>query len=140
MQIIQQSRVVEGVHYERYFSYAGHEGWGFGFPCDANGRLAPFETDAAEENYRKCIENTHDKAVEDRGVVAHPYRYREPAVGRCVCGSTVSLGHFTNPCECGRDYNSAGQLLAPRSQWGEETGESVSDILMADSDPFGGDY
>ncbi|GAH70438.1 unnamed protein product [marine sediment metagenome] len=36
---------------------------------------------------------------------------------------------FTNTCECGADYNSAGQLLASRSQWGEETGESLTDIL-----------
>jgi hypothetical protein len=33
---------------------------------------------------------------------------------------------------CGRDYNSSGQLLAPREQWGWDTGESLSDILMAD--------
>jgi hypothetical protein len=28
----------------------------------------------------------------------------------------------------------SGHLLAPREQWGEETGESVADILAADSD------
>lgn len=34
-------------------------------------------------------------------------------------------------CEgCDRDYNSAGQELAPREQWGEDTGESLSDILQ----------
>jgi len=52
----------------------------------------------------------------------------------CPCGRTVLCSGFTNPCECGRDYNMSGQELAPRSQWGEETGESVSDILQADSD------
>ena len=65
---------------------------------------------------------------------------RCPAVGRCSCGREVVLGGFTNSCECGRDYNSAGQELAPRSQWGEETGESLSDILLADVDPFGEEY
>lgn len=30
---------------------------------------------------------------------------------------------------CGTEQNSSGQLLAPRSQWGEETGESYSDIM-----------
>jgi len=54
----------------------------------------------------------------------------EPAIGRCSCGKEVELAGFTNTCDCGADYNSSGQLLAPREQWGEETGESLSDILM----------
>lgn len=54
----------------------------------------------------------------------------EPAVGLCYCGAEIELGHFTNTCECGRDYNQSGQLLAPREQWGWETGESLADILM----------
>jgi hypothetical protein len=50
--------------------------------------------------------------------------------GKCKCGATVEFGHFTNTCDkCDRDYNSSGQELAHRSQWGEETGESLSDIL-----------
>ncbi len=39
-----------------------------------------------------------------------------------------------NTCDCGRDYNAFGQILAPRSQWGEETGESLSDILNENYD------
>ena len=55
-----------------------------------------------------------------------------PSEGEC-CGEKMSLGNFTNTCRnCGADYNSAGQLLAPREQWGEETGESLSDILSID--------
>ncbi len=51
--------------------------------------------------------------------------------GKCTCGATVEFGRFTNTChKCNRDYNSSGQELAPRSQWGEETGESLSDILQ----------
>ena len=51
--------------------------------------------------------------------------------GLCdVCGTEVELGHFTCTCaKCGADYNWGGQRLAPRSQWGEETGENLSDIL-----------
>ena len=56
--------------------------------------------------------------------------------GLCDCGREVELGHFTCPCDCGRDYNWAGQLLAPRSQWGYETGESLSDILSVDSEGY----
>lgn len=53
----------------------------------------------------------------------------ENAIGRCVCGQIVELGRFTCSCDCGRDYNWNGDELAPREQWGEETGESEADIL-----------
>lgn len=62
---------------------------------------------------------------------------REPAIGKCHCGREVILSGFTCACDCGADYNSAGQQLAPRSQWGEETGESVADILAVDT-PYEG--
>lgn len=53
-----------------------------------------------------------------------------PAVGECDhCGRHVHLHGFTNTCQCGADYNMSGQRLASRTQWGEETGESISDIL-----------
>ena len=44
-----------------------------------------------------------------------------------VCGNLITCNNFTNTCFCGTDYNSAGQKLADRSQWGEETGEHPSD-------------
>jgi len=47
----------------------------------------------------------------------------------CDCGEEVYCDGFTNTCECAADYNSSGQRLAPREQWGEETGESLADIL-----------
>lgn len=54
-------------------------------------------------------------------------------IGQCnSCEREVELIDFTNTCECGIDYNSSGQQLAHRSQWGEETGESASDILNHD--------
>jgi len=53
-----------------------------------------------------------------------------PILGRCDCGASVELGRFTCTCQhCGRDYNWAGTRLAPRPQWGEDTGESLADIL-----------
>ena len=56
---------------------------------------------------------------------------------RCGCGEEIVCSGFTNACDCGADYNMSGTLLADRSQWGAETGESVSDILAADGpDPF----
>lgn len=45
----------------------------------------------------------------------------------CECGEMVHCTKFTNTCVCGKDYNFAGDLLAPREQWGEETGEHWTD-------------
>jgi len=60
-------------------------------------------------------------------------RIVEPAVWKCDCGTELLCEDFTNTCEkCGADYNQSGQRLAPREQWGEETGESLSDILSVD--------
>lgn len=40
------------------------------------------------------------------------------------------MPEFTNTCPgCNLDYNPMGQVLAPRDQWGEETGESLREIL-----------
>jgi hypothetical protein len=44
------------------------------------------------------------------------------------CGDELILRNFTTTCDhCDADYNQSGDLLAPRSQWGEETGEHWSD-------------
>ena len=52
----------------------------------------------------------------------------------CYCGSSVSLDSWwANTCQnCGTEYNGAGQRLAPRSHWGEETGEV---FLEGEPDP-----
>jgi len=40
------------------------------------------------------------------------------------CASWVQLSDgFANSCDCGYEYNGSGELLAPRSRWGLETGE-----------------
>ena len=54
---------------------------------------------------------------------------RKPRDIECRCGRKLSLYAFTNTCVCGRDYSLTGQGLAPRSQWGEETGETAAQIL-----------
>lgn len=53
------------------------------------------------------------------------------------CGDWLMCDRFTNTCgTCNRDYNGSGQELAPRSQWGEETGESATDILNIDAEGY----
>lgn len=53
---------------------------------------------------------------------------------RCVCEQLLEgwrPGGDVDCEKCGREYNSSGQLLAPREQWGEETGEHPADIARA---------
>lgn len=42
-----------------------------------------------------------------------------------ICGEHIQLSSsWANDCpSCGQEYNGAGQRLAPRKQWGYETGE-----------------
>jgi len=49
---------------------------------------------------------------------------------KCNCGAIVHCSGFTSTCDvCGADYDWNGYRLAPRSQWGEETGETADEIL-----------
>lgn len=58
----------------------------------------------------------------------------KPMQMRCDCGCTLEgwrAGGDVDCDKCGREYNSSGQLLADRSQWGCETGEHPADIARA---------
>ena len=51
-------------------------------------------------------------------------RVRRFVTIQCDCGAHLTLhDSWSNECNCGTEYNGSGQQLAPRSQWGEETGE-----------------
>jgi hypothetical protein len=127
------------VHYELAFNYTEPpelRGAGFMFECDEHGKVDVDKLQGlARENYDRCLANTHAHPLSRGRVEKFEHYYTHPAVGECEdCGEEVQLAGFTNTCDCGVDYNMSGQRLADRSQWGEETGESVSDILMADAD------
>lgn len=51
-----------------------------------------------------------------------------PVAIKCDCGSLLSWSPgYDETCDkCGTEYNSSGQMLAPRHQWGEETGEQFA--------------
>jgi len=116
------------VSYSRHFTWRDDPGAGFGFPCDKDGNI-DFSTfqQAAIDNYNNCVNGVHD--VIDDGVQSYSNRWLSYAVLQCDCGEKLELSGFTNTCDCGADYNMSGQLLASRAQWGEETGESLSEIL-----------
>jgi hypothetical protein len=138
------------------YSY-GNEGRGFSFPCDEDGKVILSELqEAGLESYKQCLKgsitvwegveykwdgNDHVAISGTGHQVTYPIRgpgheetehnWSEPAIGECNhCKQEVELSGFTNTCEqCNTDYNMSGQELADRSQWGEETGESLADIL-----------
>jgi hypothetical protein len=65
-------------------------------------------------------------------IIKHRHEDYEGSPGqmRCDCGAIIELwraGADVGCDRCDRSYNSSGQLLADRSQWGEETGETAFD-------------
>ena len=132
MKILKSREHITVVSYALFFQRIGFShGTGCAFECDKDGYVdtAALESNkpAAYASYINCQDRSKYLApeLEDR-----THSYHAPAVGKCDhCGADVELYGFTNTCDCGADYNMSGQLLAPREQWGAETGESLSDIL-----------
>lgn len=121
MQIIKERERKTIISYELSYIWNDCPGAGFGFPCTRKGLLLPMQP-AALENFVGCITGKYNVSFE--GIKKNVHTYTEPAILKCDCGSHVRLHGFTNTCDnCERDYNMSGQLLANRSQWGEETGE-----------------
>ena len=55
--------------------------------------------------------------------------YRVIQCGHCKKGEIELSSGWANSCPvCETEYNGSGQMLAPRSQWGEETGEHPADL------------
>ncbi len=124
MQIIKQRNHVTVVSYYRSFDYEGTVNHGFAFDCNARGEVE-LKNSASQANYAACLAGfANGSKVVDCGIKRREHSYFESAVGRCACGRDVALdSSWANECGCGREYNGSGQLLAPRAQWGEETGE-----------------
>jgi hypothetical protein len=114
----------EHKEWHREFARTGAKSACLAFPSDADGNPL------TEAHRARVAELAIDPAYDDLGVGERSWSYADPAVIRCdCCGEPVELHGFTNTCECGADYNMSGDMLAPRSQWGEETGEDLGEIL-----------
>lgn len=97
-------------------------GWGFGFDCDSHGNPLPGMNPCALASLEGCRNGSIP--VTPLELVRTERRILHAAVMRCDCGRKLSLHNlFATACDCGREYGGNGYLLAPRSQWGEETGE-----------------
>jgi hypothetical protein len=121
MNIISKGQRVRVEKYALNFEWKDQPGAGFSFPCDKQDNLIHEQiASTARGNLNRCLSGEY--AVVPIGVVDCSHTYWEPARGRCDCGTIVILNSsWTNSCErCGREYNGVGQLLAPRSQWGDE--------------------
>lgn len=133
IEILKPSRRVESVEYHaEYDRVGGPRGCGWSFPCDAQGRVDPAKNPDARANWERCQDPTVARFV---GVRTYRHRWTEPAIGKCHCGRRVDLGGFTNTCDCGREYNWAGQELAPRDQWDPEDRYAVEGPQNWDPDP-----
>jgi hypothetical protein len=132
MKIIVQSKSEEVVSFHHHFGQPNKSGrveLSFGFECSETGVIKKQENQTAINNLNRCLSGAD--GIVSMGIQQYVHTYRVSAVGECsTCRRHVTLDGFTNSCECGADYNMSGQRLAPRSQWGEETGESESDILQ----------
>lgn len=131
MQIIRQRSVEYFTTYSRSFSLVSDPGRGYTFECDAQGNVNEALHPAGLANWQACLAGVNEKgeAIRDDGVQERECRGVSERIGKCECGCEVYLSHFTNTCDgCQRDYNMSGQELAPREQWGEETGEQYSDF------------
>lgn len=130
MKILSYRHQVSVPHYEIFFQYKDSKSLhGFGFPALESGEIdmeSLKKKPTSLANYYKCLNKEIE--VEDPYFKKWEHNYTEPTIGQCDCGAEVVLDRFTNSCDCGRDYNMSGQELAPREQWGEETGESYADL------------
>ena len=129
MRIIRQRERIESTFYTLFFERKATPGSGYVFNCDSEGEVDLSKwSPTLRENYTKLKNNS--EFLPPVVQIREDY-YIQVAIGECNgCGAPVELHGFTNTCDgCGQDYNMSGQELAPRSQWGEETGESLGDIL-----------
>lgn len=125
MVVTRRRERIETQHHTRQFDWEGETNWGFGFDCDEHGNVDVAKLNpCAAANYAACLTGVVDgRKVVDKGVRSWESSYVRAAEGTCECGALVVLDGDTCgegiDCECGRIYNSAGQELAPRSQWEE---------------------
>lgn len=130
--IIQPREHVTVIEKRRAFDDNNCPGAGFAFDLDDAGEIVV--TEGNRENVELCLRG---EGVTDLGIEEYDHSYMSAAIGKCPCGRLVTLeSHVENACGCGRNYNTFGQELAPHSQWGEETGETYSDIIrpLADNE------
>ena len=109
---------------EREIEFLRDAASGFGFPCDAEGKLLPELSPEAKANYAYCMAHPEEFPYAWNEMRVHARRYVEPASGLCSCGERVTLhGSYMGADQCpgcGRWYNVYGQELLPPEQWEDQ--------------------
>ncbi len=131
LKILHKRERVDVNQNRRFFEWRDMPTAGFSFDSDEKGKVDREKLNpAAAENYDLCLARVQTGEMHDRGVEEHHHYYTNPAVAECYCGKELVLDNWLeNECECGRNFNMSGQELAPRSQWGYETGETYNDLV-----------
>lgn len=113
-----------------FFTATGGE---FSFPCTKAGHLKRKGLNsAAVENLRKI--EAGEFCTVRRKFFDYSRTYYHSPQGKC-CDQWMDLGSFINTCDiCDADYDSNGSRLSDRQFWGEETGETLADILGPSSE------
>ena len=125
MRFISHRERIEEVVHEVYFHAPNDKGSGFTFASTEDGVIIEEGLNpAAAANLAKCRARVAAGELVAEYQEFHNVNY-EPAVIRCDCGAKVTLwSSWASGCDrCGVEYNGGGQKLAPRDQWGSETGE-----------------
>lgn len=111
---------------EHVFAWRDTPDAGYSFRIAADGE--PIVPNGVADMVRERVANGE---LIDKGLVTYTYEITTGPMLRCDCGREIELilRNYCTTCDCGRDYNASGQLLAPREQWGEETGENWTDLI-----------
>jgi len=150
-EFIRKREYIKNYRYSLFFADEGSRGLsGFAFECDEDGNVTEdfSKKESARKSYEGCVKGqVGDRKFGPPQIQKMDYSYWCPASIRCSCGAEVVLelpskyySCDVNTCDCGKDYNGSGQLLAPRSQWGEETGETYVDIMNGNNHSWDSDY
>lgn len=128
------AEIIEERRYETRVTYtlectdrSGQTTCGFSFPCDAQGNVPADLNPDARRNLEVARDETRYTPLR---VVRYERHTVVPAILQCDCGATFHLGTHGADASCpvcGAEYNTAGQRLASRALWGEETGETAAD-------------
>ncbi len=121
LKIIKERTPETIVRYTIEFEYKDDPTAGFCFPANSDGTPAfdkmPPE---AKANYERCLTDSRLTKAEFK---VDKHTYRNPAVGRCVCGREVILeAEYMGAvqCDCGKWYNLFGQELKDPKYWEED--------------------
>lgn len=122
MNVIRRRYIEQITERRLEFRYLNDPNSGFTFACDEAGNVNEKLSPAARQNYLDCVNGVHDVG---KGFIQCTMRtVVHPTIIECYCGNELALSSsWANVCSCGIEFNGSGQELAPREQWGEETGE-----------------